>query len=97
VASFRCVTATYADISLPALGSTCSKSHLYGTSPSSSPTTSAIPRGHELMEHPAARRFFMRYRIRPAMSDLREPIYESHHLHFQPTLTRKELQASTLQ
>jgi len=29
------------------------------------------------MEHPAARRFFMRYRMRPAMSDLREPIYES--------------------
>ena len=37
--------------------------------------------------------FFMRSRIRPAMSHLREPIYELHHLHFQPTPTRKELQA----
>jgi hypothetical protein len=37
--------------------------------------------------------FFMRYRIQPAMSHLREPIYESHHMHFQPTLTRKKLQA----
>jgi hypothetical protein len=26
--------------------------------------------------------FFTRYRIQPAMSHLREPIYESHHLHF---------------
>ena len=37
--------------------------------------------------------FFMRYRIRPAVSYLREPIYALRHLHFQPTPTRKELQA----
>jgi len=37
--------------------------------------------------------FFMRYRMQPTISRRREPIHESHHLHFQPTLTQKELQA----
>jgi hypothetical protein len=56
------------------------------------PTTSAIPRGDELRGAPGCMVFFMRYRIRPAMLNLREPIYESHHFHFQRTLTPKELQ-----